>query len=149
MTARLRQMSEYEWATLCALRANAWRWLSVDELCRAARAHFPVRRRVVRHHLARFVALSLVESDAKPGQLTGQRYRWNANPPPDAVAQLLASADAEGFALAPVASPPTHCAAGHAYANHGHRWPEGDFNCFECGEVTRCDDGTVAVRIRR
>lgn len=144
MTARVRAMSEYEWATLNALRSLAWRWACLDEICQAAREHFPVRRRVVRHHLDRFAEAGLVDRH-DPRVVSGGRFRWAPDPPADAVDHIEATARAEGFELVPVAPAPMHCTAGHVYALVGHRWADGSLNCFACGEVSRDTHGHVGL----
>jgi hypothetical protein len=90
-------ISRYEVAVANALRARADQWLPEYEVWLSARAYTATPRRTVRHHLARFVRLGLVETteiDPLPGGIvvTMDHYRWRYDAPVEVVAALEAAA---------------------------------------------------------
>jgi hypothetical protein len=145
--ARLRLLSPFECATLNVLRARSWRWLALDEVVRRTQLYQRrTPRRVIRHHLGRYVESGLVETTDTLAPWPGTAfYRWNASAPTETVASIERAAQAESLLLEPVAEPPTACARGHLYAEHGHQFSDGERRCFACGEVTRSTGGHVYV----
>ena len=128
-------ISAYEVAVVNALRVRPWLWLRLDEVWRDARRWHPVKRRQVRHHLQRFERLGLVETTDQLDPYPGMFYSWSTNANAAAVVVLDRAAQAEGLLLAPLGIEPRHCPHGHAYAEHGYRWPEGALACIACGEA--------------
>jgi hypothetical protein len=130
-------VSPNEVAVLNVLRREPWRWWTLDNVWRAAPAYHPVPRRTVRHHLARFGTIGLVETTDDLDDHSGSFWRWRADANPAAVLVVERAARAEGLILEPLAAAPTHCPQGHAYADHGHRVPDGYLGCLECAGATR------------
>jgi hypothetical protein len=123
-----RALSVNECATLNPTRANAWRWLSTDELYRHASGYTGIPLRTVRYHARRFHRAGvLVYSFELPGIYTRHFWRWNVDADPAVVAALEALGD-----LVPVvADAPVTCARGHVYTG-ADRYPDGYLLCQRC-----------------
>ena len=123
-----RALSANECATLNPLRANAWRWLDIEELYLHARGYTGIPLRTVRYHARRFhrAGVLLYEFEL-PGAMHRHFWRWNVDADPAVVAALEALGD-----LVPiVADAPVRCGRGHEYTQ-ADRYPDGYLLCQRC-----------------
>lgn len=145
----VRPVSEFELAVVGVLRRFAYRRLLPDFIAREAK----VKRRSVRHHLARLEEFGVVEEvDADPpGSIRLPAWQWSGPEGHPHVERLRVAARARGRDLPPVEGPPQRCGEGHDLTDPdvGYTYPSGYVACIACGEVVMVENvGAVMTRRR-